>query len=229
MAYTISNNANGSFTINPGTLNTTSTSLTLIGSNVTGFGNILNQNSLNLLVNSAGTSSPANPLIGQLWFDSGNNVLRYYDTTHTWNAFPQLTKNTGTATATDPYTYGRLPYHAIPIGCWFNAGTWDANANHVLQAGTGLSSVDTNTSLLSNGQQIIDISYNGTYMIGISSHPDYQTVSAEGNVYRCIVAGTTNLDGFNQWDVGDLAVCVMGQWVKVTVNFNNVSFGAGTF
>lgn len=229
MNYTISNGANGTFTINAGTTNSSVSSLTFIGSNATSFGNILNQNSLDLLVNFAGTTSPTTPLVGQTWFDSGNNVLRFYDNTKTWNAISQLTKNSGTAASTDPYTYNRVPFHEIPLGCWFNAGTWDANANHVLQTGTGLTSVDTNTSLLNNGQQLIDISYNGTYMNGISSAPDYQTVNAEGNVYRCIVAGTTSIDGFNQWDVGDLAVCVMGQWVKLTVNFNNVSYSAGTF
>lgn len=135
----------------------------------------------------------------------------------------------GSNSATNPYNYYRLPFHEIAIGTWFNAGTWDANANHVLQTDSGLTAVDPNTSLIANGQQIIDLSYNGTYMEGITSAPDYQTVTAEGSVYRCIVAGSTNLDGYNQWNVDDLAVCVSGKWIKITIDFTNVTFSAGTF
>lgn len=130
--------------------------------------------------------------------------------------------------ATDPYTYGRLPFFEATLGTWWNAGTWDANANHVAQTGAASGTPDTFTSLLAAGQQHIDISYNGKGTAGLSN-PDYQTVSGEGMVYRVVTAGTTSLDGQAQWDVGDLVVAVAGLWTKITVNFENVVFSAGTF
>jgi hypothetical protein len=54
-------------------------------------------------------------------------------------------------------------------------------------------------------------------------------VSGNGAVYRVTVAGATSIDGYAQWDVDDLVTCVAGKWVKLTVNFNNVVFNAGTF
>lgn len=127
----------------------------------------------------------------------------------------------------DPYVFGRIPFYENTLGTWWNAGTWDASVNHVIQAHTTDTVVDTSTSLITAGKHLIDISYDGTVRAIVN--PDYQTVAAEGAVYRVIVAGTTNLDGYNQWDVDDLAVCVLGKWVKITINFTNVVFSAGTF
>lgn len=128
---------------------------------------------------------------------------------------PSLDINTGTPnSSTDPYTYGRLPFYQNTLGDWFNAGKWDASANHVIQSRTGNTVTDPNTSLASTGLQTIDISYNGKGSPAIAN-PDYQTVSAEGMVYEVIVTGTTTLDGISTWNVGDLAVCINGAWYRI--------------
>lgn len=142
---------------------------------------------------------------------------------------PQLDATTTTPVpATDPYTFGRMRFWENTLGIWFNAGTWDANANRIIQSKSGLATYDANQTLLANGQQHIDISYNGNGRAGLTA-PDYQTVSGEGMVYQVGIAGTTSLDGNAQWDVGDLVVGINGKWTKVTINFTNVVFSAGTF
>lgn len=130
--------------------------------------------------------------------------------------------------ATDPYQYGRMRFWENTLGTWFNAGTWNAATNQLIQKGNVSTTYDANTSLQANGLHTIDISYNGTGRAGITN-PSYQTVSGEGMVYKVGVAGSTSLDGTSQWDVGDLVVAVGGKWTKVTVNFTNVVFSAGTF
>lgn len=130
--------------------------------------------------------------------------------------------------ATDPYQFGRMRFWENTLGTWWNAGTWNASTNQLIQFGSTSGTYDANTSLLANSQQQIDISYAGTGRSTISN-PDYQTVSGEGQVYKVGVAGTTSIDGTAQWDVGDLIVGVGGKWTKVTVNFTNVVFSAGTF
>jgi len=79
MAYTI-NRYNGTIltTVADGTVDT-STDLTFIGKNYAGYGEKQNENFLYLLENFANTSQPPNPLKGQLWFDSGNSKLKFYD------------------------------------------------------------------------------------------------------------------------------------------------------
>ena len=64
--------------ISDGTINTTSTSLTLIGKNFPTYGQLLNQNLVSMLENWANSTSPNYPMVGQLWYDSGNSVIKYY-------------------------------------------------------------------------------------------------------------------------------------------------------
>jgi hypothetical protein len=141
---------------------------------------------------------------------------------------PQLDSSANPNTATDPYTFGRMQFWQNTLGTWWNAGSWDASTNAISQFGGNPAIFDTGAQLLPNGQQTIDISYGGKGRNTIVN-PDYQTVSGEGQVYQVAVAGTTDLDGTNQWDVGDLVVGVNGKWTKITVNFTNVIFSAGTF
>jgi hypothetical protein len=120
--------------------------------------------------------------------------------------------------ATDPFTFGRMNFWQNTLGTWQNMGYWDANANHVIQTRqpTPPSTPDTNTSLVTGGMQIIDISYDGSVRSGlITTFPDYQTVSGEGFVYQVMTAGTTNIDGTSQWNVGDLIVGVNGKWLRI--------------
>lgn len=62
-----------------GTFDTNSTSLTLIGRNVTSFGEALNENLVKLLENFASSSEPESALKGQLWYDTGTGRLNVYD------------------------------------------------------------------------------------------------------------------------------------------------------
>jgi len=79
MAYTI-NKTNGSVfaTIADGTVDNSS-SVSIIGRNYSGYGEFLGENFIKLLENSSNTAAPASPLQGQLWYDSGNDVLQVYD------------------------------------------------------------------------------------------------------------------------------------------------------
>ena len=67
MSYTINlTNGNILATIADGTINSTATSLTLIGKNYAGYGTFLNDNLVHILENSSSSSAPTTPLTGQL-------------------------------------------------------------------------------------------------------------------------------------------------------------------
>jgi hypothetical protein len=86
MAYTVTT-TDGTVvtTVADGTVNTTSTSLTLIGKNYAGYGIFLNENYVILLENFSNTTPPNAPLTGQLWYDNVNDILKVYNAaTNVW-------------------------------------------------------------------------------------------------------------------------------------------------
>lgn len=82
MAYTITlTNGNVLTRISDGTVNTTSTTLTLVGKNYAGYGQFLNNDLVHLLENYSNGTAPTNPLTGQLWWDTAGNLKVYTGTT----------------------------------------------------------------------------------------------------------------------------------------------------
>ena len=81
MAYTI-NKTDGTalVTVADGAINTTY-SITLIGKNYAGYGEVLNENQIKLSENFANTTAnaPASPLTGQTFYDTTTNQLKVYD------------------------------------------------------------------------------------------------------------------------------------------------------
>jgi hypothetical protein len=71
---------NGTFltSVAPGTVDST-TDLKFIGQNYSGYGEVQNENFLHLLESFANTTEPSKPISGQIWYDSGNRKLKYYD------------------------------------------------------------------------------------------------------------------------------------------------------
>ena len=57
----------------------TATDITLIGKNVSGYGEFINENFVKLLENFASETQPPNPITGQIWFDTAENRLKVYD------------------------------------------------------------------------------------------------------------------------------------------------------
>ena len=79
MAYII-NKTNGTqlTIVEDGTIDQ-STDLKLVGKNYAGYGEIQNENFVALLENFSSAQSPGRPLAGQIWFDSSNSKLKFYD------------------------------------------------------------------------------------------------------------------------------------------------------
>lgn len=64
-----------------GRIDNTTTNLNLIGRNVSGFGEFLNENFIKLAENFANSAAPSNPLTGQMWYDTSEQRLKVFNGT----------------------------------------------------------------------------------------------------------------------------------------------------
>ena len=65
--------------VDEGTVSNDLTTLKLVGKNYAGYGEIQNENFVWLTENFSNAAPPANYLTGQIWFDSANRKLKFYD------------------------------------------------------------------------------------------------------------------------------------------------------
>jgi hypothetical protein len=109
MSYTINLTDGALFaTIADGTINTSS-SMTLVGKNYAGYGQFLDTNFIHLLENASNTTAPGAPLTGQLWWDSGNGLMKVYTGT-TWKT---ISSATSSSTAPTNNVTGDLWYNTV--------------------------------------------------------------------------------------------------------------------
>ena len=95
MAYNITLTDGTLFaTIPDGTVDTAS-SVTLVGKNYAGYGIFLDENFIQMLENFSDNTAPPTPLTGQIWWDSGNSLLKVYNGT-IWKTISAATAS-GTA------------------------------------------------------------------------------------------------------------------------------------
>ena len=111
MAYNITQ-TNGAELISggltDGTIDNTTTSLTLVGKNYPGYGTFLNQNMVRMVENFANGSSPTGPLPGQLWWDTSAKLMKINTATAKGSANqafkPLATMTSSTSAPNNPVT-----------------------------------------------------------------------------------------------------------------------------
>lgn len=115
MAYIVTLSAGSALTtIADDTVNTTSTSLSLVGKNYAGYGIFLNENFVQLLENFSNSTPPPAPLRGQLWYDSSNTLLKFY----TGEAWKPIHTSAASSTA---------PSNPVTGDLWWNTLTSQLN------------------------------------------------------------------------------------------------------
>lgn len=83
--------------VNDSSIDTTSTSIALIGRNAVNFGLPLNENFIALMQHFANTSPPPSPVQGQIWFDTVSSSLKVWDGFKWLTVTPPFDGNAGIA------------------------------------------------------------------------------------------------------------------------------------
>jgi hypothetical protein len=187
MAYIV-NKTDGTAvtTITDGTIDNT-TSLTLFGKSYSGFGELLNEDLVKLLENSASTSAPTSPLKGEVWFDTTVNQLKVYDGT----SFKPTGGAKSQASAPTSPSAGDLWVDSTNSQLYFYTGSAFILAGPVYTAGQTLSGFKietvTNDSAVS---KVIASMYSGNTRVAILSAEAF-TPGAVITGFATISAGIT--------------------------------------
>jgi hypothetical protein len=169
----------------------TATDVTLIGKNVTGYGEYINENFIKLLENFAATSEPANPIAGQLWYDTGENRLKVYD----GNGFRVSGGPIASATTPLNTVQGDLWIDTRERVLYFNDGNGFILASKIWGSSQGKSGLEVLSILdnFGNTKVIVELRC-GNVLLGIFSKDPEFTPAASINGYP---AGTSIKPGFN--------------------------------
>jgi hypothetical protein len=194
MAYTIvKSNGTVLTTIPDGTINTTSTTLGLPGKNFSGYGQTLDTNFVHIIENFANDTPPANPLQGQLWYNTNANLLYVCPADRTANASAWVPiavagGNTTTTFGTVNVNGNLNANNVIAVnsvqaanGAFTNISV-TANAN-IATSSTITANIGTlTTQVITTGANTTAGTMNGTWTItgGLSGN---SLIVANGNIY----------------------------------------------
>lgn len=117
-----------------GLIDQISTDVTLLGKNATSYGEFWNENFVHILENFANITSPNNPLIGQLWFDTTENRIKVYD----GSGFRVATGTIVAATAPSTLASGDLWIDSANKQLYFNDGVSNVLAGPVYSSSQGV-------------------------------------------------------------------------------------------
>jgi hypothetical protein len=170
MAYSITTTSGGFVaTVQDATINTTATSLTLIGRDYAGYGAFLNENFVHLMEHFAANTAPAKKLTGQIWYDTSVSTLKV------WNQGANIWKPVGSS-----ISQAGAPASGSPGDLWFDTANnqlyaWsDDDSDWILigppstLAGSG-AVVTTITDSSSNSHVVIQFKVNNN-IVGIISY-----------------------------------------------------------
>lgn len=167
MAYNI-NKTDGTLltTVPDGQLDNLSSDLTLIGKNFSGFGESLNENLVKLLENFANSTSPSNPIRGQIWFDTTENKLKVYSGT----GFIPVSSATVSTVQPNNLGIGDLWFNSADKQLYFFDGVSPILLGPDYSVSQGLSGLRVSTILdSSNVSRVITSLYTNGTLIGIFS------------------------------------------------------------
>jgi len=146
-------------TIQDGTINTTSTSLSLFGRNSSQYGAALDTNFVQMLENFSSPTPPANPIKGQLWFNSAQNTLNVCPADNTTTAVAWITLTStnsgGTATLGNLVVTGNVTSGNASLGNIATANNFTAGNVTITANATAANASFTNANISTLRTQIV--------------------------------------------------------------------------
>lgn len=185
MSYTIKRYGQPNIILPNGAINT-ETSVTLIGKNYASYGQMLDQNSMTLLQNSASDTPPLNPQYGQLWYDASTRTLRVY----TGTAFKSLGSLVASTAAPSNASIGDLWFNTTDETLnVYNGTSWVVIGPTVVRGTGTIATTILDTTNVTHfvveilvGQAIVGIISKDPVFVPASPIPGFQTIGPGYNM-----------------------------------------------
>jgi len=208
MAYVVNNTRGQIIAIIPdGTSNVTATSQTLIGKNVTPYGEYEVENLVHQLENFADDTAPGNPIEGQFWYNTGNSTMYVFTVGTGGNSW--ATVSGMTVSTTEPLINPKVG------DLWYNPSTYNTQIYSSIPSGFGWIPLNTVTVATSaptgtiagelyfnnNTEQLFAYDGSAWNLIGPEGVNGFATTRWEsttlpdaGNVNHAVILGTVDGD-----------------------------------
>jgi hypothetical protein len=207
MAYQV-DKFNGTFltSVEDGTIDST-TDLRFVGKNYAGYGEVQNENFLHLLENFANTTQPPKSVLGQIWYDSANKRLKFYNGTQykvAGGAEVSITAPSGLAvgefwwdsTAKQLYTYDGTQFILVGPEASPDLGTSSVVAQVVKD---DLNNNHTILKLLAAGNCVAIINNDAAFNLSTTVNP-IAGFTSPNIIKKGITLASTNISGVSQSD-----------------------------
>jgi hypothetical protein len=207
MAYQV-DKFNGTFltSVEDGTIDST-TDLRFVGKNYAGYGEVQNENFLHLLENFANTTQPPKSVLGQIWYDSANKRLKFYNGSQfkvAGGAEVSVTAPSGLAvgefwwdsTAKQLYTYDGTQYILVGPEASPDLGTSSVIAQVVKD---DLNNSHTILKLLAAGNCVAIINNDTAFNLSTTVNP-IAGFTSPNTIKKGITLASTNTSGVSQSD-----------------------------
>ena len=191
MSYFVNKTDGTAIVVLDGTKDTTSTSLTLFGRLVQNYGDQTNENFVHLLENFALDSSPANPIKGQLWYDTNVNNIKAYSGTNWITVGSEIV---GNVDLTGNLIIGPNNFEIKDITGDVTINNQSNNGNISLYA--NVNGTSTNVLTMNGSSGLITVLANATNNFGIPTNV-YLNSEIQNARYAATVALSTNVAVIN--------------------------------
>jgi hypothetical protein len=180
----------------------TATDLTLIGKNVTGYGEYINENFVKLLENFASTTEPNNPISGQIWFDLTDSRIKVYD----GNGFKVASGPIVSASRPLSLTQGDFWIDSEENQLYFNDGLDTVLVGPSWKRSQGRSGMFPTqvTDVFGNVKLVDEVRSGGTLIGYYSSHPEFTPAGLSNYNQETIKTGFNAAD-IEQYRVNAIA------------------------
>ena len=191
MSYFVNKTDGTAIVVLDGTKDTTSTSLTLFGRLVQNYGDQTNENFVHLLENFALDSSPANPIKGQLWYDTNVNNIKAYSGTNWVTVGSEIV---GNVDLSGNLSIGPNNFEIKDVTGDVSINNQANNGNISLYA--NVNGTSTNVLTINGSSGLITVLANATNNFGIPTNV-YLNSEIQNARYAATVALSTNVAVIN--------------------------------